>query len=65
MDSIDITPSKGFPHMYDFIGDKVTKGSPVVLVILTLIIVLYYVIFSYLGISAFFCNLMVEICKLF
>ena len=51
MDSIDITPSKGFPHMYDFIGDKVTKGSPVVLVILTLIIIMYYIIFSYLGVS--------------
>ena len=37
MDSIDITPTKGFPHMYDFIGDKVTQGSPIVLVVLTFV----------------------------
>ena len=51
MDSIDITPTKGFPHMYDFIGDKVTKGSPVVLVVLTFVIIIYYLLFSYLGVS--------------
>ena len=51
MDSIDITPTKGFPHMYDFIGDKVTKGSPVVLVVLTFVIIIYYILFSYLGVS--------------
>ncbi len=51
MDSIDITPTKGFPHMYDFIGDKVTHGSPVVLVVLTFVIIIYYILFSYLGVS--------------
>ncbi len=51
MDSIDITPTKGFPHMYDFIGDKVTKGSPIVLVVLTFVIIIYYILFSYLGVS--------------
>ena len=51
MDSIDITPTKGFPHMYDFIGDSVTKGSPVVLVVLTFVIIIYYLLFSYLGVS--------------
>jgi len=52
MDSIDITPTKGFPHMYDFIGDSAGKGSsPVVLVVLTIVIVFYYILFSYLGIS--------------
>ena len=48
MDSIDITPTKGFPHMYDFIGDKVTKGSPVVLVVLTFVIIIYYCYYSLL-----------------
>ncbi|MEE8479386.1 MAG: hypothetical protein V3S42_05175 [Candidatus Neomarinimicrobiota bacterium] len=51
MDSIDITPTKGFPHMYDFIGDKVTQGSPIVLVVLTFVIIIYYILFSYLGVS--------------
>ncbi len=51
MASIDITPTKGFPHMYDFIGDSVTKGSPVVLVVLTFVIIIYYILFSYLGVS--------------
>lgn len=51
MNSIDITPTKGFPHMYDFIGDKVTKGSPIVLVVLTFVIIIYYILFSYLGVS--------------
>jgi len=37
--------------MYDFIGDSVTKGSPVVLVVLTFVIIVYYLLFSYLGVS--------------
>ena len=51
MSSVDITPTKGFPHMYDFIGDNVTKGSPVVLIVLTFVIIVYYILFSYLGVS--------------
>jgi len=51
MSSVDITPTKGFPHMYDFIGDKVTHGSPVVLIVLTFVIIVYYILFSYLGVS--------------
>jgi len=51
MSSVDITPTKGFPHMYDFIGDKVTRGSPVVLIVLTFVIIVYYMLFSYLGVS--------------
>ena len=55
MDSIDITPTKGFPHMYDFIGDKVTHGSPIVLIVLTFVIIIYYIIFSYLGVILGLC----------
>ena len=51
MNSIDITPTKGFPYMYDFIGNKATTGNPIVLIVLTVVIVIYYVIFSYLGVS--------------
>jgi len=49
---IDITPTKGYPHMYDFIGDKVGGASnPIVLIILTVVIILYYLVFQYLGSS--------------
>ena len=46
---LDIT-TQGFPHMYDFIGDTAAKGAnPVVLVVLTGVIMIYYLLFSYLG----------------
>tara|TARA_B110000046_G_scaffold162805_1_gene177337 strand:- start:2394 stop:3272 length:879 start_codon:yes stop_codon:yes gene_type:complete len=46
---LDITPTNGFPNMYNFISNKVAKGvSPVVLVIFTVILILYYVLFSFL-----------------
>ena len=49
---LDITPSQGFPHMYDFIGKTASKGAnPLVLVVLTAVIMLYYIIFSYLGLG--------------
>jgi hypothetical protein len=44
--------TQGFPHMYDFIGNTAAKGAnPIVLVILTAVIMLYYVLFSYLGVA--------------
>ena len=47
---LDITPTNGFPNMYNFISNKVAKGvSPVVLIIFTVVIILYYVLFSFLG----------------
>ncbi len=50
---LDITPTQGFPNMYNFIGDTITKGvSPVVLVIFTVIMILYYMLFSFLGAGA-------------
>lgn len=52
MNSIDITPTKGFPHMYDFVGNNAASSSPVVLIVLTFVIIVYYILFSYLGISA-------------
>ena len=49
---LDIT-TQGFPHMYDFIGKTAARGAnPVVLVVLTAVIMLYYLLFSYLGSSA-------------
>lgn len=50
--SVDISPTDGFPNMYNFINDKATKtANPVMLVILTFVIISYYILFSYLGIS--------------
>lgn len=49
---LDIS-TQGFPHMYDFIGNTAAKGAnPIVLVVLTMVIMLYYVLFSYLGVGA-------------
>jgi hypothetical protein len=52
MSSIDITPTKGYSHMYDFIGNRATVANPFILIVLTCVIVIYYFIFSYLGVSA-------------
>ena len=38
MNNIDVTPTKGFPHMYDFVGDSLTKGSPIVLIVLPILL---------------------------
>ena len=50
--SIDITPSDGYPHMYDFIGNSVeATANPTILIIFTFIIIAYYILFYYLGVS--------------
>ena len=53
MDNIDVSPSKGFSNIYNKINTNFVNGntSPVVLVILTIVIVCYYIIFSYLDVS--------------
>lgn len=49
---LDITPTQGFPHMYDFIGNTAKKAAnPIVLIILSFVIMLYYILFSYLGLA--------------
>jgi|UniRef100_A0A6C0C0P6 hypothetical protein len=49
---LNISPSDGYPKMYDFIDNGINAGSnPSVLIMFTFIIVIYYVIFHYLGIS--------------
>jgi hypothetical protein len=50
--NVDITPTDGFPHMYDYVNNVAGVGStPIVLIILTFVVVFYYILFSYLGIS--------------
>lgn len=51
--NVDITPTDGFPHMYDYVNGAVSEAAnPLVLIILTLVILCYYFLFSYLGISS-------------
>ena len=50
--NVNVTPTDGFPHMYDYVNTAAGVGSnPIVLVIFTFIILAYYILFSYLGIS--------------
>ena len=52
MNNLDITPSDGYPKMYDFVDNSIDATSnPTVLIMFTFVIVIYYVIFHYLGIS--------------
>jgi hypothetical protein len=50
MDNIDISPSKGFSHIYNNINSETAK-SPLVLVVLTIILICYFLIFNYLDVS--------------
>jgi hypothetical protein len=50
--NIDITPTDGYPHMYDYLNNAVGVGSnPLVIIIFTFVIIVYYILFSYLGIT--------------
>ena len=49
--NIDLSPTSGFPNLYDSVNKKIGGSNPVFLVILTVIIILYYVLFSSLGAS--------------
>ncbi len=52
MNNLDITPSDGYPKMYDFVDNSIDATSnPTVLIMFSFIIVIYYIIFHYLGIS--------------
>ena len=50
--NVNVTPTDGFPHMYDYVNNAAGVGTnPIVLVIFTFIILAYYILFSYLGVS--------------
>ena len=51
MDSIDVFQLKDFP-IYDRMNNIIGQTNPMVLTILSVIIIFYFVIFSYLGYSA-------------
>ena len=51
MNSVDVSPSSGFSHIYDSMNDSLGNANPLVLIVLTLIIIFYFIVFSYLGYS--------------
>lgn len=46
---VDVSSSDGFSHIYNSMNDSLVKTNPIVLIILTGIIIVYFFIFSYLG----------------
>lgn len=46
---IDVSPSSGFSQIYNSLNNSVASVNPLVLLALTLIIVFYFLVFSYLG----------------
>ena len=46
---VDVSSSDGFSHIYNSMNDSMAKTNPIVLIILTGIIVVYFFIFTYLG----------------
>ena len=46
---MDITPGQTLPGFYDALNRRFSIDNPIILISLTVIIILYYVVFSYLG----------------
>ena len=51
MNSIDVSPSSGFSHIYNSMNESISHANPLVLVALSAIVIIYFIIFSYLGYS--------------
>jgi hypothetical protein len=49
MNSVDVSPSNGFSQVYDSMNSSLATTNPLVLLALSLIIVFYFIVFSYLG----------------
>jgi len=49
MNSVDVSPSNGFSQVYDSMNNSLATTNPLVLLALSLIIVFYFIVFSYLG----------------
>ena len=46
---MDITPGQTLPGFYDALNRRFSIDNPIILISLTVIIIVYYVVFSYLG----------------
>ena len=49
MNSVDVSPSNGFSQVYDSMNNSFGTANPLVLLALSLIIIFYFIVFSYLG----------------
>ena len=49
MNSVDVSPSNGFSQIYDSMNSSFSTANPLVLAALSLIIIFYFIVFSYLG----------------
>ena len=49
MNSINVSPTQGFSHIYDSMNNAIGQSNPLILIILSVIILFYFIIFSYLG----------------
>ena len=48
---VDVSSSDGFSHIYNSMNNSLVQTNPAVLIILTVIIIVYFFIFTYLGYS--------------
>lgn len=46
---MNISPLSGFPNLYDSITNKLGNDNPILLIVITIILVIYYLVFSSLG----------------
>lgn len=47
--NMNISPLSGFPNLYDSITNKLGNDNPILLIVITIILVIYYLVFSSLG----------------
>ena len=48
MNSVDVSPSSGFSHIYDSMNNSLSDANPLVLVALTMIIIFYFIQIQFL-----------------
>jgi len=46
---VDVSPSNGFSQVYNSMNNSLSSVNPLVLIILSLVIIFYFLVFSYLG----------------
>ena len=51
MEDVNVSSSKGFEQVYDTMNNSIVSANPTILIILTMIIIFYFIVFSYLGYS--------------
>ena len=48
---VNVSPSKGFSQIYNSLNSSMASVNPLVLLTLTLIIIFYFLVFSYFGVG--------------